>query len=82
MAKPKWVRGKALQTVLALKALQEGDALLTPVVDRIVFKRAKTAYVIKDSGGLCVQCPCSLGCGVTIPLDQVKIIGWRRVVDK
>jgi hypothetical protein len=85
--KRKWVRGKALETVLGLGALQLGDELLVSyVVGRDErYKRARKSRVVdrRVSGPLIATCPCMSRCKVTFRVSDLGIVAWRRpTVDK
>lgn len=81
-ARVKWVRGKALETLLALKGVQVGDVVLT---DRWNGRGVSTEVLaVLDSGiGVVVKCKCTMKCFANFVLHYHvgsghRILGWRR----
>jgi hypothetical protein len=95
MKQPKWVRGKALETLLALNGLQVGDEIKATRpgdMERGRWVGERTAVIdtvyVSDENGFIVSvsdCPCSKPryCGAGLQLRAEDIKAWRRpVVDK
>lgn len=79
MKKPKWIRGKALQTVIALKTIRPGDEVQVWWDDT---QRSRTSRTMKYKDMVVLKCPCAPRCAV--PLDPyargIEITGWRRLL--
>lgn len=87
MKKPRWVRGKALETLLALKGLQVGDEIkITRPRDmqrnRWLGERAVVLSRLDDNDGFVAMindCPCDrprhCGAGLHIRFEDIK--AWR-----
>ena len=82
MKKPKWVRGVALQTVLALNAFQVGDELLVQRIEGKRWERARKTTTKLHDGQVVIRCCCQPICELPIPIENAELVGWRRVVDK
>lgn len=87
-----WIRGKALETVLGLNALQEGDELLIAAKPALANQTRnwpageERATTLRYEDGVLVA-PCACGCASCFILGDpedtvpyIDVVAWRRPV--